>query len=255
MARRLRRSAPAALLAILALPGAAPAADTLYAVSKDDRLITINSSVPANLERAVRILGLPQGERVLAIDVRPENDTLMGVTTSSRIVELNPVTGLARPVGRQVPFSPALSGGSFGFDFNPTVDRIRLVSDADQNLRIGPNTGLTTFRDDRLAYAPGDPSARTNPAVGASAYSNSVAGATTTTLFGIDSGRDTLVRQDPPNDGVLNTVGRLGVDAVEPVAFDITPAGVGYASFRRAGQKGTELFSVSLAGGRARGTA
>jgi hypothetical protein len=38
-------------------------------------------------------------------------------------------------------FMPVLAGTSFGFDFNPTVDRIRLVSDSGQNLRLNPNSG------------------------------------------------------------------------------------------------------------------
>jgi hypothetical protein len=245
-----------ACAAPLAVPAAAPAADTLYAITKDDRLLTINSSVPAKVQRSANVVGLPRGERILGIDVRPATGTLMGVTTASRIVELNPVTGLAVLVasgGRA--FSPALGGTAFGFDFNPTSDRIRIVSNAGQNQRIGPNGGLTTDRGDPLRYVTGDPAGRAVPAIAAIAYTNSVADATTTRLFGIDSRRDTIVRFSSPNDGLVTTAGRLRVNAVEPVGFDITPLGLGYASFRRKNQKGTELFSINPGTGRVRPTA
>lgn len=107
-----------------------------------------------------------------------------------------------------------------GFDFNPTVDRIRIVSNQRQNLRANPNTG-TVDGDGDLAYAAGDPGAGTVPKVGAAAYTNSFRGAGSTTLFGIDTERDTLVRIEPPNDGVLNTVGELGIDASDQASFDI----------------------------------
>ena len=47
-------------------------------------------------------------------------------------------------------FTPALSGTAFGFDFNPTVDRIRVVSDTGQNLRLNPDTGAVAAVDGAL---------------------------------------------------------------------------------------------------------
>ena len=75
--------------------------------------------------------------------------------------------------------------------------------------------------DSALAYAAGDANAGKAPFVVAAAYTNSVAGATATQLFGLDTARDALVLQSPPNDGVLRTVGRLGFDAVSPAGFDV----------------------------------
>ena len=37
----------------------------------------------------------------------------------------------------------ALEGTSFGVDFNPTVDRLRVISDTGQNLRANVDTGAT----------------------------------------------------------------------------------------------------------------
>ena len=122
---------------------------------------------------------------------RPARSTSSG--SSSRLYVLNPVTGVAVAVGG--PFTPALSGAAFGFDFNPTVDRIRVVSDTGQNLRLNPDTGAVAAVD--TALNPGAPN------VVGSAYSNNVAGATTTTLYAIDSTTDQLFVQNPPNAGVL----------------------------------------------------
>jgi hypothetical protein len=255
MHHRLRVTALATCAVALALPAAANAADTLYGVTDDDELVTINSSAPGNLERSVNITGLPAGEKLLGIDVRPATDALLAVGSTNRLYQLNPVTGVARLVGSNTPFTPGLTGTSFGFDVNPQVDAVRIVSDADQNLRVSANTGQVIAADTNLAYKAGDPGAGTNPSVGASAYTNSVPAATSTALYGIDSARDALVRQDPPNAGTLTTVGALGVDTAEPVAFDITAGGVAYAALQRAGQSGTELFTVNLATGKAAGAA
>ena len=48
-----------------------------------------------------------------------------------------------------------LAGSDFGFDFNPTVDRIRLISDADQNLRLNPMTGGVAATDSMLKHNSG----------------------------------------------------------------------------------------------------
>ena len=151
--------------------------------------------------------------------MRPLNGQLYALGKTSRLYVINPRTAAARQVGA-TPFIPALAGASFGFDFNPTVDRIRVTSDAEQNLRLNPDDGTVTGVDANLAYAPGDPGAGTNPNVGGSAYTNSFAGATSTSLFDIDNARHALVIQSPPNDGTLTTVGALGTTS-NAVAFDV----------------------------------
>ena len=58
------------------------------------------------------------------------------------------------------------------------------------------------------------------PNVIAGAYSNSVKGTKETTLYNIDGTIGALLKQVPPNDGVLNAIGKLGVKA-DNAAFDI----------------------------------
>ena len=60
------------------------------------------------------------------------------------------------------------------------------------------------------------------PAALGAAYTNNVRAATSTTLYDVDTARDALVIQAPPNDGVLATVGALGVNLAGPLAFDIS---------------------------------
>jgi hypothetical protein len=128
-----------------------------------------------------------------------------------------------------------ISGSAVGFDFNPTVDRIRVVTDRDQNLRLHPDTGQVAVIDGSLALATNDVNIRFNPRVSGAAYTHSFAGATTTTLYDIDTAKDVLVTQTPPNDGVLNTVGSLGVNLSTVSGFDILASGQAYAVVRGSG--------------------
>src|SRR5204863_6213077 len=144
------------------------------------------------------ISGMISGDTIVALDSRPVDGKLFGLGSGSRLYVIDPATGAATQVGTGT-FATPLNGSAFGFDFNPTADRIRVVSDANQNFRLDPNTGGIVATDTPLAYATGDPNAAANPDVVAIAYTNSVAGATTTTLFGIDSTLNILVRQGGAN--------------------------------------------------------
>jgi Domain of unknown function (DUF4394) len=248
MSRTTTLAAGLAAAAALALPASASAADAIYGVTDQNRLIRFNSDGPGQTTGNVPISGLASGESVVGIDVRPANDTLYAVTSASRAVQVNPITGATRPA--YGPFSPTLSGTSFGVDFNPQADALRIVSDAEQNLRVV--SPAVTVADAPLNYPAGDPGAGSNPSVGSAAYANNTPGASSTTLYGIDTARDTLVRIDPPNAGTLRTVGALGVNAGEPVGFDIAPTGnTAYATMPVEGQETRSLYRVDLGSGSA----
>ena len=127
--------------------------------------------------------------------------------------------------------SVALSGTSFGVDFNPSADRLRIVSDTGQNLRHNVNAGGVTIDDSQGGLTPltyTAPPAAPIAALGVtgSAYTNNdlapATESTATTLFDIDATMDQVVIQSPPNNGILNATGKIGVD-VDPAAvgFDI----------------------------------
>ena len=251
MSRTLRRTLGLFALtaaSALAVPGAALAAEAFYGVTQDNELVTFQSDNVTNVEPSHAITGLPGGEDIVGLDVRPLNGQLYALGKTSRLYVINPRTGAARLVGA-TPFIPALAGTGFGFDFNPTVDRIRVTSDAEQNLRLNPDNGTVAGVDTNLAYAPGDPGAGTNPSVAGSAYTNSFAGATATTLYDIDNARHALVIQNPPNNGTLTTVGALGTTN-NAVAFDIGDGNVAYAILNGE-QNRQSLYRIDLSNGHA----
>lgn len=230
----------------LALPAASSAAELIAGVTSANRLMLVASDSPGNVRYQTPVDGLAAGETLVGIDVRPATGRLYGLGSTGQLYIVDVATGGASAVG-----SPTgLDGSSFGFDFNPSVDRIRVTSDNDQNLRLNPDTGALAATDTPLQYAAGDAGAGSNPSVGAAAYTPAAFGAATT-LFDIDSARDVLVTQVPPNNGTLNTVGALGIDVGEPNGFDVGSDGVAYAALRRAGQATPELHTIDLASGRA----
>lgn len=236
----------------------------LLALTDDNRFLLITSNITVSkrgrFRSAVRtsaafpVQGLAPGEELVGIDVRTATGQIYAVGTSNQLYELTLPISLSFPINAPLPrrlsfrniiatpvasLTSGISGLNFGVDFNPTVDRLRVVSDADQNLRIDPNTGAVTV-DGTLAYDidtdgdgidTGDINAGTDPSIVGSAYTNPDLDLSTgTTLYGIDSGLNTLVLQNPPNAGTLTTIGSLGVDTTEDVGFDIASTNIAYAS-------------------------
>lgn len=224
-------------------------ASVVYGLTSTNTLVSFDSATPGIVTGNVSISGLSTGEVFRGIDFRPADGALYGLSSNSRLYTINTATGAATAIGSSGQFS--LSGNAFGFDFNPTVDRIRVTSNLDQNLRLNPTSGALAATDGALAYAAGDVNAGANPNIVGSAYTNSFNGATTTALYNIDSLLDVLVTQAPPNNGTLNTVGSLGFDTGENVGFDILSMGnMAFASLT--GPGGTSsFFSVNLASGAA----
>jgi hypothetical protein len=229
-----------------------PASGTLlYVVQSGATAILVNVSPtnPSVILRSTAISGL--SGTVHGIDYRPATGQLYATNTSDRLYLIDAATGVALEVGTVV-FSTGLSGTNFGFDFNPTVDRIRVVSNFDQNLRINPDTGAIASVDGTLAYAAADPNFGNDAGVAGAAYTNNFAGATTTTLYAIDVNLGVLATINPPNTGVLNTVGALGVFPSLPfdVGFDISSTGVAYAAIALPSGP-TQLYTINLTTGAA----
>jgi len=215
-------------------------AEPLVAYTTSNRLLTFDSSTPGTIATNVAITGLATGESLRGIDYRPADRLLYGLSDQNRIYTLNPLTGTASLVSI-LSVSLSFPSGNFGVDFNPTVDRLRVVGSDDQNLRINVDTGATTVD------VPINPAG--NSVVG-SAYTNNFAGASTTTLYAIDPVTDALYIQNPPNNGTLNLVGNLGVDTSGLVGFDISGTGVAFSVLTPNGGV-SSLYSINLATGAA----
>jgi hypothetical protein len=199
-------------------------------------------------------LGITAGTTLVAIDVRPHTQVLYGLGSDGQLYSLNVGSATAAKIGTPI---AALAGDVVGFDFNPTVDRIRISTASGENHRINPDTGGVAATDGPLAYAEGDRNDGETPEVTGAAYTGSARGALgaalpgSTVLYDVDAATDALVRQDPPNDGTLVTVGRdLGTDVEGPAGFDISPD-TGRAWAVMSDDLGFASFRLDLTSGRA----
>jgi hypothetical protein len=213
----------------------------VYALRQDNQLVVFNAQSGVGAS-PVSVTGMQSGETMLAIDFRPATGQLYGVSSGSRIYVINPSTGVARAIS-STPFTPAIDGTAVGFDFNPTVDRIRLVTSNGQNLRLNPEDGTVVATDGAINGAAG-------VKISSVAYTESKAGAATTVLFDIDAATKKLYKQDPPNNGTLVEVGSLGVEATEVADFDISPDGkAALAPITVGGKQG--MYVIDLTNGKA----
>lgn len=246
-----------------------PAKETLYAVSTANALLAFNAGQPQKILSRRALSGLQPQERVLGIDYRVARGQLFALGSSGRLYRIDTTTAAATPVG--APFAIALRGARFGFDFNPAVDRIRVVSDAGQNLRVHPDTGALVDADPKtdglqadggVAYAASDALAGKPVALVAAAYSYNQVDEKITTNFAIDAQHGVLVTQGSregvvpavsPNTGRLFTVGPLGIKGrAEGVSFDISDVdNVAYAALTGAGAGASVLYRIDLSSGAA----
>ncbi len=131
------------------------------------------------------ITGVTGGDTLVGIDFRPVNGVLYGLgvndgADTARLYTINTQTGQAAVVGAGFVLPGTATG--YGFDFNPTVDRIRVTTDTDLNLRVNPDTGGLVATDGAINVSGGG-----DGAVSASAYTNNFAGASVTTLYTLDA--------------------------------------------------------------------
>ena len=242
-------------LFILAVGSGPARAELLTGTTTTGNLVTFDSATPGTIMTTVGVTGLQTGETLLGIDRRPASTVLYGLGSTSRLYTINTTTGAATQVGSAGAFT--LSGTAFGFDFNPTVDRLRVTGNTGQDLRLNPNDGTLTATDTALAYAAGDPNAGATARVVGSAYTNNFQGAVTATLYGIDSNLDILVTQGSPagspispNSGQLFTVGALGFNTSDLTGFDVSGiSGVAYASMTAPAGNFSQLLTINLSTG------
>lgn len=213
----------------------------IYGATNNNNLVQFNSSSPGAIDSSLAITGLGT-ENVLGIDIRPATGQLYAVTNASKIYTVDTTTGAATLVGA---IGVVLNGTAFGFDFNQSIDRIRIVSETDRNYVVNPITGAIQLVATNLNYGPADPNFGVNPNVTASAYNVAAQ------LYGIDTALDILVTQ-ANNTGTLGTVGPLGVNASATTGFDVDLSNnVAYASLLLAGESVSNLYTINLLTGAA----
>lgn len=229
-----------------AAPVAGPVAvgDTV-ALTVSGSVLSFDRATPAALKGSIAVSGLLPNEKLVGLDVRPADGLLYALSNQARLYTLNAATGvatfkaaLAAATGDDNPYT-ALTGSQFGVDFNPVADRLRVVSDTGLNLRIDVTTGAT-ITDGVINGAAA--------AITASAYTNAVAGTTSTQLYSLDAAGGQVYLQDPPNNGTLTAPIALGGTFAGANGFDIDARNnTAYAALTTAGS--TALYTVPLTAG------
>ncbi len=252
-----RISARLSIAALAAgLAGGSAHAQSIQVVRGGNTLVTVSGTAPTTVATSITVTGLGAGQTIAGIDYRPAAPrVLYAISNVGQIYTINARTGVATTVG--APPAPTIAG--VGFDFNPTVDRLRIVTQTRQDFRANPDTGALVAIDGDLTYAPTDPNATAIPTVAGAAYTNSVAGATTTTLYVLDTrgalAPTRLATQGnatvSPNTGQLFTVGSTGVTSLGSAGFDIGSTGQAYATFTDPVSRVTSLYTINLSTGAA----
>lgn len=222
------------------------------ALTASNRLISFDRTAPATITSTSPVItGLQAGETLVGMDYRPANGLLYAVGTSGAVYQLDPLTGVASnriALTNNAGNAPiVLTGTSFGVDFNPQADRLRVVSSTGQNLRINVVNALgNTFVDAQVPAT---------AAVSGSAYTNSFAGTSNTRLYSLNLAANTLDEQGTlnpatgatqPNDGTQTTIAPLGVTPTAVNGFDIDARNnVGYAAMTVG--TSTSLYRINLA--------
>lgn len=189
-------------------------AQVIYGTISNSVLVTFSATAPATISSSIAIVGITPGQTIEGLDFRPNTGELYAFGYSSalttyQLYKINLTTGLATAINTATTI--ALGNGPIGFDFNPTVDRIRVVSANGANFRLHPVTGLIVATDGNLSYALGDPNVSATPKIVTAGYINSYIGAATTSLYNYDNTLNVVTLQNPPNNGSLTTIGVSGI--------------------------------------------
>ncbi len=242
----MKSSTLIAVAGIAAITGVAGTAQAQSVVAlMDGNRIAVVDSKTWKAAAPLKVSGVPG--MLLGIDVRPADGKLYGLFDDGTVATIDPVSGTATAKAKLETMLPA--GAMATVDFNPVADRLRVIGSDGTNLRANVDDGKVV-KDGTLKFADGDKNAGKTPMIVAGAYTNSMKGAKETVLYDIDGTLGALVKQAPPNDGVLNTVGATGAQG-KGYAFDIVTVDSGASEGWL--MVGPMLYRVDLSSGKATG--
>ncbi len=251
-----------------------PQSDSNALVS-NNMLAAFPATFPSGFEPPTAIAGVIAGDTLVSIDRRPQNGFLYGLGYNAtagtvQLYNISSTTAVATPIGVVGNFVAADGTAvrigadattTFGMDFNPTVDRVRVVNSAGQNFRMNPNNGALVDGDAVAAGVNMDGGIN-GPTVSVqeTAYTNSAPSVTVTTQYTVDQTIDALCIQNPPNAGTQTMCMPLSVPVETVQGFDIPPTvavttsntvatGSGTAVVRASGRTQDELVSINLSTG------
>ncbi|MFJ2055357.1 DUF4394 domain-containing protein [Streptomyces sp. NPDC087908] len=221
-------------------------------LTADQRLVGFDVRNPADTWALGKVSGLQGDTKLVGIDFRVQNGKLYGVGDRGGIYTVNSDAKAVKVSQLTV----ALQGRSFGVDFNPAANRLRVISDTGQNLRHNiddPAAPRTTTVDGTLTNPTMPPSTALG-VTGAAYTNNDLDTATATTLFDVDTTNDRVSLQSPANAGTLAPTGNLGVNAGPSAGFDIyyqasEGSNRGFAALATGGKQ--RFYKVDVLTGRA----
>ena len=224
-------------------------------LTNDGRLVQFRANAPQATKEIGSVQGLSGTDTALVgIDFRVQDGKLYGVGNGGGVYTIDTETAQAQFVNA---LTVPLTGTSFGVDFNPAADRLRIISDTGQNL--AHNVNGTTAANGVLTYIAPPAAAVAASGVTGAAYTNNDLNqpATATTLFDVDTLLDQIAIQSPPANGILVATGKLGLDFDAVSGFDIfsrLEEGVTVSNYAFASLvlRGTHAFyEINLTTGRA----
>jgi Domain of unknown function (DUF4394) len=276
---KLRHTAPllttAALL--LAACGSTQKAETvgpaakeeIIAVSAGNFLLRFNAGQPQQIRDRKPLQGLRTGENIIGIDFRVARGELFALASSGQLYKIDIAQARATAVGSPAVL-PSAGATEWAFDFNPTVDRIRVANNTGFNLRLHPDTGAVVDGDPaqdgvqfdgRLAYDAKDSNEGKTARIVGAGYTYNKTNDKITTNYALDGALGTLVHQGTkegvappvsPNTGRLFTVGSLGIGSFAHATFDISDVSpTAYAGVHNKGDTASRWHRVDLATGKA----
>ena len=188
-------------------------------LTDDGRLVQFRANAPQATKEIGAVQGLSGSDTALVgIDFRVQDGKLYGVGNGGGVYTIDTETAQAQFVNA---LTVPLTGTSFGVDFNPAADRLRIISDTGQNL--AHNVNGVTAANGVLTYTAPPAAAVAATGVTGAAYTNNDLNqpATATTLFDVDTLLDQIAIQSPPANGILVATGKLGLDFDAVSGFDI----------------------------------
>jgi hypothetical protein len=233
--------------------------ESLQVLTQKMELLTVNAGQPGKVLQRTAVTGLPAGETLVGMDYRIAKGVLFALSSAGRLYTLDVPSGVLKPVGSSA--EVVLQGESFGVDFNPVADRVRVVSNTGQNLRLHPDTGAVAATDPAPAYVAGDPRAGTKPELMAAGYTYNKTNDKLTTNYAIDRNGGYLVtvgtREDVQpgvsfNTGQLFSVGPLGIADMTDANLDIADVtGAAFVTANTKAQAASRLYTLDLKTGKA----
>ena len=162
---------------------------SIFALASNGTLLHFDSESPSTVD-AVTITGLGANQSLRGIDFRPATGELYAVAATTGSASnsiaftyvIDPITGAAEFVGQTAAAIAGFADVAAGFDFNPTVDRMRVVNTNDENFRVNPVSGALAANDTDLTPA-------ATSSIIAEAYDRNFTGGTATTRSTATRGR------------------------------------------------------------------